>query len=317
MLLIVSDPRCLEHRAPPGHPERPDRFKAVDRAVRAALPEGPQTRYVSAREATREELLRVHDASYLDDLEAFCADGGGMLDADTFAGPQSPMAARLAAGAAVQGVEHVVSGAGRFALSLQRPPGHHAGRGYPMGFCLFNNVAVAAAAALEAHGLARVLVVDWDLHHGNGTQDIFYKDPRVFFFSMHRHPFWPGTGAAEERGEDPGKEFTFNIPLAEGTSPKEVRRRFRDGLAQVAKRFEPQLVVLSAGFDMHAADPMGGLGLVGSDYGEMTKEVAELFLMKKGALGLVSCLEGGYDLGALGESAAAHATALHAKSCTM
>ncbi|MCK6474964.1 MAG: histone deacetylase [Planctomycetes bacterium] len=317
MLLIVSDPRCLEHRAPPGHPERPERFKAVDRAVRAALPEGLQTRYATAREATREELLRVHDAAYLDELESFCADGGGMLDADTFAGPNSPMAARLAAGAAVLGVEHVLSGAGRCALSLQRPPGHHAGRGYPMGFCLFNNVAVAAAAALDAHGLERVLVIDWDLHHGNGTQDIFYKDPRVFFFSMHRHPFWPGTGAAGERGEGTGQDFTFNIPLAEGTSPKDVRRLFREGLAKVAKRIDPQLVVLSAGFDMHAADPMGGLGLAGADYGQMTHEVAELFLVKKGAMGLVSCLEGGYNLDALGESAAAHATALHAKSCTM
>lgn len=317
MLLIVSDPRCLEHRSPPGHPERIERYNAVDRAVRAALPEGPHVHYATAREATRDELMRVHDASYLDELEAICAEGGGMLDADTYAVPKSWLAARLATGAAVQGVEHVLAGTGRFALSLQRPPGHHAGPGYPMGFCLLNNVAVAAAAALEAHGLKRVLVIDWDLHHGNGTQDIFYKDARVFFFSMHRHPFWPGTGAADERGEGPGKDFTLNLPLPENTSPKEVRKRFRKALAEVAKRFEPQLVVLSAGFDMHAADPMGGLGLGASDYGEMTTEVVELFLMKKGALGLVSCLEGGYDLDALGESAAAHARALHAKSCTM
>jgi len=309
MLLIVQDSDCRAHETPPGHPERVDRFDAVNRAVEAL----PQDSYKleTARPATRAELERLHAPGYIGRVEQICAEGGGALDPDTHAVPATWTAALKAAGGAIQGVEHVLAGRGRAAFNAGRPPGHHAFRAQAMGFCFFNNVALAAAAALEAHGLSRVLIVDWDVHHGNGTQALFYAEPRVFFFSMHQYPFWPGTGGAEERGAGPGSGFTLNVPLAQNLSRLEIRQRFTNALEQIAARFEPELVLISAGFDMHRADPLGGLSLESADFGEMTQELATRFLNKGSACrGLVSTLEGGYDLPALEASVAAHLQAL-------
>jgi acetoin utilization deacetylase AcuC-like enzyme len=180
-----------------------------------------------------------------------------------------------------------------------------------MGFCLFNNVAVGASAALAEHAAERVLVVDWDLHHGNGTQEIFYEDPRVFYLSLHRFPFWPGTGAVQETGRGRGLGFTMNVPLRASAPRREIRQSFSRALAEIASRFVPQLVMISSGFDMQRADPLGGLSLEARDFGEMTYEVGELFL-KRGAAGIVSTLEGGYNLDTLGTAVVTHALALQA-----
>jgi len=306
MLLLVSE-SFRKHRTPAGHPERVERYAAVTDALKAI----PNLEYAQARPATKEELGRVHKPEYIERIEQFCAAGGGQLDADTFAVPESWDAACRAAGACVQAVEYVLSGKGRAVFCAVRPPGHHARPAAPMGFCLFNNVAVGAAAAISVHGLQRILIVDWDLHHGNGTQEIFYEDPRVFYYSMHRWPFWPGTGSAQETGRGAGKGFTLNVPIAAGTQRQEVRALFRAGLEDIAARFAPELVIISAGFDMHRADPMGGNALEAEDYAEMTAEIAELFVKTEGR-GIVSCLEGGYNLEALGASAARHVAALKA-----
>lgn len=318
MRIVCSESFRL-HRTPPGHPESIARYASVMDALTCAgltaggsAAPGSGIEVVEAREAAKDELASVHKPDYLDRIERFCAAGGGALDPDTYAVPESWAAATKAAGACIQGVEYVLGPADsnvRTALCLVRPPGHHARPSAPMGFCLFNNVAVGAAVAIKRFGAERVLIVDWDLHHGNGTQEIFYEDPKVFYFSMHRWPFWPGTGSAAETGRGPGKGFTLNLPLAAGTSRSEIRSRFRESLQEIASRFAPKLVMISAGFDMHRADPLGGLSLEAEDYGEMTHELADLF-MKMGSAGLVSSLEGGYDLAALGASATAHAKAL-------
>ena len=304
MLLLVSE-SFRKHRTPAGHPERVERYAAVTDALMAI----PNLEYAHARPATKAELGRVHKPDYIERIEQFCAAGGGQLDADTFAVPESWDAACRAAGACVQAVEYVLNGHGRTAFCAVRPPGHHAGPAKPLGFCLFNNVAVGAAAALAVYGLQRVLIVDWDLHHGNGTQDIFYSEPRVFFYSMQRWPSWPGTGSAQETGRGAGLGFTLNVPIATGTQRQDVRTLFRAGLEDVAARFAPELVLISAGFDMHRDDPMGGNALEAEDYAEMTAEIAALFV-KHPRRGIVSCLEGGYNLAALGACAARHVETL-------
>jgi acetoin utilization deacetylase AcuC-like enzyme len=217
--------------------------------------------------------------------------------------------ARKAAGTAIDAVEQVIAGPYRRALCLIRPPGHHALAASPMGFCLFNNAAVAARHAVECLGLARVLIVDWDVHHGNGTQDVFYSDGRVHFFSAHRAPFYPGTGAVEETGTGPGLGAIFNLPLRFGISRREFIEGFRTMLERAASRAKPELILISAGFDAHRADPVGSLGLETEDFVTLTRLVsgcAEEFCAGK----IVSLLEGGYNLQALAESVQAHAEEL-------
>src|SRR6187431_79238 len=220
-MILISSPRFQEHTTPPGHPERPERAEVFDQVASAWRDSGGTV--IEPRAATREELLRVHDADHVDTIEA--ANGKAvMLDADTFTSPESYDVALLAAGAAVQAAEHALD-TGETAFALVRPPGHHAKRDRAMGFCLFNNVAVAAAAMI-ARGLSRVAVVDIDVHHGNGTQWIFYDDPRVLYVSTHQFPFYPGTGAASETGTGKGAGFTFNIPLAAGATDADYARAY-------------------------------------------------------------------------------------------
>jgi acetoin utilization deacetylase AcuC-like enzyme len=290
-MLLITSPRFEEHVTPPGHPERMERahvFSAVaDRwAQKGARPATP-------RAASREELMRVHAEAHVDAMAA-TAGRAVMLDADTFTSPESFEIALLAAGAAVQVADHAIAQR-EPAFALVRPPGHHAERDAAMGFCLFNNIAVAAAHAI-AGGLERVAVVDIDVHHGNGTQWMFYDDPRVLYVSTHQFPFYPGTGAADEVGSGDGAGFTVNVPLEAGATDADYDVVYRDVVAPVVSEFAPQLVLVSAGFDAHESDPLAGMRMTERGYGSVVRRL--MGMAPGGAIGFVT--EGGYDLGALG-----------------
>jgi acetoin utilization deacetylase AcuC-like enzyme len=282
-----------QHNPGAGHPERPARYAAVRAAVAAS-----DTLALTAPAASREMVERVHSPAYLDLVEQFCAEGGGALDADTVVGNVSWQAAMHAAGGAVAAVELVAGGAGS-AFSCGRPPGHHAESSRAMGFCIINSAAVAAAHARDHLGMQRVAVLDWDAHHGNGTQDIFYQDPAVLYVSLHQYPFYPGSGAASERGEGAGMGATLNLPLAAGSSEQEYLAAFRDHALPALRAFEPELLVVSAGFDAHRDDPLCGLGLSSAAFGVMAAELEGI------GRGRAFVLEGGYDLLALEQGVAA------------
>lgn len=271
-----------------GHPERPARYTAVAAAVAAS---GAPVREPSP--APQEALQRVHPAVYLRRLHELSLEGGAMLDPDTIMREVSYEAAVAAAGAAVEAVEAVLAGELGAAFCGGRPPGHHAEPARPMGFCFINHAAVAAAHA-RALGCERVAVLDWDAHHGNGTQAIFYDDPSVLYVSLHQWPYYPWTsGAADERGAGAGEGATLNIPLAAGTTEAEYLDAFRHVALPEVRAFDPQLLIVSAGFDAHRDDPLCDLGLSAPAFGEMAAEVREI------APGPVLVLEGGYDLAAL------------------
>jgi acetoin utilization deacetylase AcuC-like enzyme len=290
-MLLIASARFGEHTTPPGHPERPERAEVFDQVASAWRDKGG--RLVEPRAATREELLRVHDAAHVDAMEA-TRGRAVMLDADTFTSPESYEIALLAAGAAVQAAEHALD-TGETAFALVRPPGHHAERDKPMGFCLFNNVAVAAAAAI-ARGLARVAVVDIDVHHGNGTQWMFYADPKVLYVSTHQFPFYPGTGAADERGTGAGKGYTFNVPLPAGATDADYAAAYQT-IAYVVYDYAPELLLVSAGFDAHEDDPLASMRMTAQGYGAVVKSLADAAVRAGCPMALVT--EGGYDLDAL------------------
>lgn len=303
-MLLYTDPRFLEHETG-RHPENPNRLRSIlARLEKAAL----------VQECTRgkfepcsmEQITRVHQPLVAVRARQVAETGGGFLDADTIVCPQSFDVALLAAGACCSAVDQVIRGAQR-ALCLVRPPGHHATPTYSMGFCLFNNIALAARRAIDTHGLSRILIVDWDVHHGNGTQDIFYGDPGVMFVSIHRygHGFYPGTGAADETGTGPGLGFNVNVPIRFGTPRRDYLAAFRDTVEKAADRTRPELVMVSAGFDAHTRDPIGSLGLESEDFTELTQLVLDVAKTHSGGR-LVSCLEGGYNLDALAECAQTH-----------
>jgi acetoin utilization deacetylase AcuC-like enzyme len=292
-LILISTPRFEEHVTPPGHPEKPERAHVFDVVAGDFSRKGG--RVVEPVPATREQLARVHSDVHLDRI-AGTAGKPSMLDADTFTSPESYEIALLAAGAALQAAEHALA-TGEPALALVRPPGHHAERDKAMGFCLYNNVAVAAAQAL-ASGLERVAVVDIDVHHGNGTQSMFYADPRVLYISSHQFPFYPGTGAANETGQGDGRGFTVNIPLEAGATDADYDLVYRSVVFPVLEQFAPQLTVISAGFDAHEADPLASMRMTAAGYGRIIYRLKNA-AQTSGALALVT--EGGYDLPALRE----------------
>lgn len=295
MPLLYTSPRLLDHDTGQ-HPERADRLRQVVRHLeREEL--DLQCQRPEWQPASVEALLRCHTREHLALLEKFAAHGGGQVEEDTRMSPESFDVARLAAGAGVDAVTRVLAGEANKALCLIRPPGHHALANAPMGFCLFNNVAVAARAALAA-GLSRVLIVDWDVHHGNGTQDLFYDDPRVGFFSLHRWPFYPGTGDRHETGTGDGLGATHNIPLTHGTPVKRILDQYTHELTDFAARIKPELVLVSAGFDAHRDDPVGDLGLETEDFIPLTETCCALAREYAGGK-LVSLLEGGYNPGVL------------------
>ncbi|RUL62121.1 histone deacetylase family protein [Dyella dinghuensis] len=304
MLQLYTHAVCLQHDPGPGHAESPARLRAVLKAL-------DQDRFavidrVEAPRATREQLLRVHSADHVDRILSITpADETVRLDEDTLMSPASAEAGLRAAGALVAAVDAVMKGSANRAFCAVRPPGHHATADTAMGFCLFNNVAVAAAHALAAHGLKRVAIADFDVHHGNGTQDIFQREPRVLFLSSHQSPLYPGTGSAEEKGVG----NVINAPLSPGDGSYEFRELWDGVLLPRLHAFKPQLLLISAGFDAHRNDPLADIRLQTEDYAWITERLVDVARTHADGR-VVSTLEGGYDLTALAASASAHVAAL-------
>ena len=312
---LVYSEVYLRHDTGARHPERPARLEAIVRRFKDA---GLWDRLVllPPRAADDRWLKGVHAAAYLDRLRQACRRGDRQMDSpDTPIGPASCDVAVQAAGGVLSAVDAVMTGKVRNAFCAVRPPGHHATKGRAMGFCLLNNVAVAARYAQARHQAKKVLIVDWDVHHGNGTQEAFWSDPTVLYFSVHRHRFYPGTGAAGEVGAGPGKGLTINVPLPAGAGDAEFKKAFVAKLRPVAVAFRPDLVLISAGFDAHTDDPLGGMAVTTAGYADLTgivKNIAERCCRGR----IVSVLEGGYDLGALAASAEAHVRVLMAPAGT-
>jgi acetoin utilization deacetylase AcuC-like enzyme len=309
MTALLTDPVCREHDPGPGHPESQRRYDAVIAGLRVAGLDEELTP-LPAREMTREDLLLAHTADYLDLAEREIRDGESQLSTgDTSVSRASWDAARRAAGCALGAVDAVMDGRAANAFCAVRPPGHHATANRGMGFCVLNNVALAARHAQRRHGVRRVLIIDWDVHHGNGTQDIFYDDASVFFFSTHQWPLYPGTGRASETGSGAGRGMTLNCPLPAGSGHAEIFDAFENKLLPAADALRPELVLLSAGFDSRIGDPLGNFMLTDSDFADLTR--LALGIARKHAGGrLVSMLEGGYNLGGLASAVGAHVSAL-------
>jgi acetoin utilization deacetylase AcuC-like enzyme len=303
--LLLSHPASLDHLTPPGHPERPDRIRALqklfgesrfDALVREACPEG-----------SLDQVTLCHNENYVEELRHIApASGLIYLDGDTAMSPGTWEAVMRGVGGAVAATDAVMSGAHSNAFVAVRPPGHHAEINKPMGFCFFDNAAIAARHAQRKYGIARAAVVDFDVHHGNGTQDIFWADPGVMYCSTHQMPLFPGTGASGERGEH---DNIVNAPLASEDGGAKFRAAFENVILPQLQKFSPELIVVSAGFDAHYRDPLASLNLRAEDFGWVTRQLMEVADRSAGGR-IVSVLEGGYDLQGLQESAAAHVTAL-------
>jgi acetoin utilization deacetylase AcuC-like enzyme len=296
--LLISDDAMLEHSGGEGHPERPDRLRAIRTELdRAPLPD---VSWAAATPASRESVARIHKPEYVALIESLRG-RSVRLDPDTATSPGSTHAAFLAAGAAIDAVTAVQDGRAQRAFALVRPPGHHAESGGAMGFCLFNNVAIAAEHARQVLGLQRILIVDWDVHHGNGTQHTFEKRRDVLVFNTHRFPFYPGTGALQENGKGEGEGYTVNVPLSGGMGDGDYGAVFAELLEPLAEEFKPELVLVSAGFDAHRDDPLADMRVTEDGFASLCGTVCRIADRHAGGK-LALMLEGGYDLKALGRS---------------
>jgi len=304
---VVYSPKYLRHKTGPRHPESPSRLRVIMRELnKSGILENERCSLVEPEIASINDLELIHDSDYIQRIRQFCRCGGGVLDqGDTVVSSESYEVARLAAGGTVKAADLVMTGKYRNAFAFVRPPGHHAGPCYSMGFCVFNNVAVAAAHLLENFSLDRVLILDIDAHHGNGTQEIFYRSNRVLYVSLHEDPTeFPLTGFADEVGEDEGLGYTVNIPLPYGTGDRIYLRAFNEIAAPIINQYKPQFILVSTGFDNHYTDPVGNLYLSALSYAKIFDSVLESaskFCQGK----LVTVLEGGYSLRFLGKLACA------------
>jgi acetoin utilization deacetylase AcuC-like enzyme len=307
--LLLADPQCKQHLTGPGHPERPERFDAIIQALeRASLTQ--KFGKVASRPATDDEIALCHSAAYIRVVRHDIATGARELSTgDTNVSPKSLDVALRTVGGVLNAIDAVMERRARNSFCVVRPPGHHATPNRGMGFCIFNNVAIAARHAQRKHKAKRVLIADWDVHHGNGTQDIFYSDGSVFYFSTHQSPWYPGTGAASETGEGAGKGTTLNCPFPAGAGRKEILGAFRNQLVPAADKFKPDLVLISAGFDSRMGDPLGRFTLSDEDFAELTTVILEIAARHAGGR-LVSVLEGGYNLSGLASAAISHVKAL-------
>lgn len=304
--VLITHPDCFDHVTPPGHPEQVARMDAVLTAL-----DGMDLMRIKAPMAAEDDILRVHPRDHIDDLRQTAPESGWRsLDPDTHLSPGSLGAIWRAAGAVVRAVDLVMAGEATNAFAAMRPPGHHAEAETAMGFCFLGNVAIGAKHALDHHGLSRVAIVDFDVHHGNGTQALVEDDPRILFISTHQMPLYPGTGMQSENGVD---DNVLNIPLRAGTGSAEYRRIITDVVIPRVEAFRPDMIFISAGFDAHRADPLANINLEAGDYGWITTQLCDLADRVCGGR-VVSALEGGYDLEALGASAAAHVSALRERA---
>lgn len=309
---IVHHPVFEKHDTGPGHPEMPERYSVVMEALRGDAKLWGKVLEVEATEARRTEIQACHSPQHFKRVERVINEGTGYLDADTTVSVHSLEAALRGAGAACRAIDAVMKGEAGNAFVPVRPPGHHATPDRAMGFCLFNNVGVAARYAQRRYKeIERVAILDWDVHHGNGTQGIFYDDPSVFYFSMHQYPWYPGTGTRDETGHGRGRGYTLNVPLRAMTPTADQRRAFDEAVSDMASRFNPDLILISAGFDAHQSDPLGQLLLIDADFVQMTRVLKDW--ANQACLGrVVSCMEGGYNLETLGETVRAHVEELQA-----
>ncbi len=304
--LLLTDDRMLDHADVPGHPERPERLQAVVAGLRAA--DLDHVAWATPRPAARARLRAVHTERHVAAMEA-TAGTERTIDGDTVVTPHSHEAALLAAGAAIDAVDALIAGEASSAFALVRPPGHHAERERAMGFCLYDNVAVAAAHAIETHGLRRVLIADWDVHHGNGTQDIFEDRADVLVVSAHQSPLYPGTGAVREVGTGAGRGYTVNLPLPPGRYDHDYLALFEHVVAPVAEDFAPELVLVSAGYDADTRDPLGSMRMSPRGFADLLRVLRGVAETHAGGR-IALALEGGYDLGALAEGVLACVRAL-------